>query len=282
MSTTCAACGQAVASSWAFCIGCGQPVPRACSVCWAPVSAAANWCGTCGSKVGAAAAPAGAAAPAPQPPAQPTPPWAAPVAVAGRPGGLLRAARRRPVLIAGAAVAMVAVLVATTVFGGRLPWNSPSIPLVETTMQAPTVIDVPTDDSTLSIVPGQENQLDTEGAALVIPAGAASPNTTVTVKVLQAPFHMTAGAPAQDSQDTGYAVGPVVDFGPEGTTFNEPVTISVPYDHTFLPKGTPKIRSARLIGTGNPGSWSPGSWTRVRTPSASISRTSKASRFLPS
>ncbi len=237
MSTTCAACGQAVASSAAFCIGCGQPVPRACSQCGAPVSAGANWCATCGSKVGAAAAPAGATAPAPQPPLQPTPPWATPVAVAGRPGGLMRAARRRPVLIAGAAVAVVAVLVATTVFSGRLPWNSPSIPLVETTMQAPTVIDVPTDDYTLSIVPGKGDRLDTEGAALVIPAGAAVSNTTVTVKVLQAPFHMTLGQPPQDGQAYASAVGPVVDFGPTGTTFNEPVTISVPYEHTFLPAG---------------------------------------------
>ena len=150
----------------------------------------------------------------------------------------MRSARRRPVLIVGVLALLVVAIVATAAFGGRLPWNSPSIPLAETSMQGSTVIDVPTDDSNLSVAPGKGGRLDIEGASLVIPAGAAVSNSTVTVKILQGSFHMTAGAPAQDSQDTGYAVGPVVDFGPEGTTFNEPVTISVPYDHTFLPKGT--------------------------------------------
>src|SRR5664280_320973 len=245
MSTTCIACGQPLALDAAFCIGCGQPAPRWCTLCGGPVSVVASWCGTCGAKVaGADAASAGAATQplAPPPPApQPSHPsavvGAVPLTVAGRPSRLIQSARRRPVLVAGAAVAVVAVLVATTVFGARLPWSTASIPLVETPMQAATIIDVATDNNTLAIAPGQENRLGTEGAALVIPAGAASPNTRVTVKVLQEAFNMTQGPMPQDGEANAVAIGPVVDFRPEGTTFNEPVTISVPYDHTFLPAG---------------------------------------------
>jgi hypothetical protein len=144
------------------------------------------------------------------------------------------------VLIAGAAVAVVAVLVATTVFGGRLSWNSSSssgIPLVETPMVAPTVIDVPTEDSNLSIAPGKGGRLDVDGISLVVPPGAAVANSTVTVKVLQEPFHMTMWQSPQEAGTNPTVVGPVVDFGPEGTTFSEPVTVSIPYSQMALPAG---------------------------------------------
>jgi len=243
MSTTCVACGQPLALNAAFCIGCGRPAPRWCIQCGGPLSVAASWCGTCGSKVGAAVGPATATVPQPLaqplvPPAQPTPPvWGAPATVAGRPGGLMRSARRRPVLIAGAAVAVVAVLVATTVFGGRLPWNSSGIPLVETPMVAPTVIDVPTEDSNLSIAPGKGGRLDVDGISLVVPSGAATSNSTVTVRELQEPFHMTMWQSPEEAGTNPTVVGPVVDFGPEGTTFSEPVTVSIPYSQMALPAG---------------------------------------------
>jgi hypothetical protein len=190
-------------------------------------------------------------------PAQPTPPvWGAPATVAGRPGGLMRSARRRPVLIAGAAVAVVAVLVATTVFGGRLPWNSSGIPLVETPMVAPTVIDVPTEDSNLSIAPGKGGRLDVDGISLVVPPGTAASNSTVTVKVLQKPFHMTMWQSPQEAGTNPMVVGPVVDFGPEGTTFSEPVTVSVPYSQMSLPAGASEDSIV-------PAYWNGQSWVAV-------------------
>lgn len=149
----------------------------------------------------------------------------------------MRSARRRPMLIAGAAVAVVAVLVATTVFGGRLPWNSSGIPLVETPMVAPTVIDVPTEDASLAIAPGKAGRLDADGVSLIVPAGAALSNSTVTMKEFQEPFHMTMWQSPQEAGTNPTVVGPVVDFGPEGTTFSEPVTVSVPYSQMALPAG---------------------------------------------
>jgi hypothetical protein len=66
---------------------------------------------------------AAAIAPEPPPPPMPEPP-AVPVAASGAPVALPQFVRRRPKLIAGVVVAAVAVLVATTVFGGRLPFGA--------------------------------------------------------------------------------------------------------------------------------------------------------------
>src|SRR5664280_1672039 len=172
------------------------------------------------------------------------------------PAGRMRSARRRPVLIAGAAVAVVAVLVATTVFGGRLPWNSSGIPLVETPMVAPTVIDVPTEDSNLSIATGKGGRLDVDGISLVVPPGAATSNSTVTVRELQEPFHMTMWQSPEEAGTNPTVVGPVVDFGPEGTTFSEPVTVSVPYSQMALPAG---VSEDSIV----PAYWNGQSWVAV-------------------
>jgi hypothetical protein len=234
MLRTCATCGQPMTSIAAFCGNCGRPAWRACPHCGGPTAEGARWCGTCGADLAEFAGVQGVVPP-PQPaPAPLSPAWAIPVAGTGRAGTLKRSVRRRPVLIAGAAVAVVAVLVAATVFGGRLPWSAASIPLVDTPMQGPTVIDVVTDDSHVSVSPGNGGRIDSEGAAIVIPAGAVASDTTVTAKVLQVPFHMSLGQAPQDGGANAQVVGPTVDFGPAGTKFNQPVTVSVPYDRQFM------------------------------------------------
>lgn len=235
MSTTCAACGRLVASNAAFCIGCGQPVPRACSACGASVSATANWCGTCGSKVGAAAS-AGTTAPAPLPLAPPMPPWAAPAAAPAPLG--VRSASRRPLAIAGVGLAAVALLVAVTVFGDRLPWNTTSLPVVAMSMDAPTVIDVPTEviGSTTVRVAGATVVAD--DVKIVVPNGAVSADTDVVIQRLNAPFHMDDGAAAGSDALDARPIGPAYDLGPAGTQFGQPVDVTLPYDASIVPDGT--------------------------------------------
>ena len=151
---------------------------------------------------------------------------------------------------------MVVVLVATTVLSGRLPWSAASIPLVETPMQGATVIDVPTKDSSLAIAPGKAGRLDADGASLIVPAGAALANSTVTVKLLQEPFHMTMWQSPEEVGTNPTVVGPVVDFGPEGSTFNEPVTVSIPYSRMALPSGASEDSIV-------PAYWNGQSWVAV-------------------
>jgi sugar lactone lactonase YvrE len=60
-------------------------------------------------------------------------------------------------------------------------------------------------------------------ASVSIPAGALSQTTTITVA-------LAANAPAGD-------IGAAYEFGPSGTSFGQPVTISISYDDTTLPPG---------------------------------------------
>ncbi|MCI0528344.1 MAG: hypothetical protein L0Y56_12965, partial [Nitrospira sp.] len=61
-------------------------------------------------------------------------------------------------------------------------------------------------------------------ASVNIPPGALSQETTI--------IALTVSNPASGN------IGPAYDFGPNGTTFNQPVTISFTYDDTALPSGT--------------------------------------------
>ncbi|GEM_PF-3086150 len=65
-----------------------------------------------------------------------------------------------------------------------------------------------------------------QGAKAEIPADALAQDETISLSL------------GTDLGLTGYsAMGPAVDFGPAGTTFSSPVTITVPYDPSALPAG---------------------------------------------
>ena len=60
-------------------------------------------------------------------------------------------------------------------------------------------------------------------AKIVLPAGALSQDAGITVAVVS-------------NQPSGN-IGTAYEFGPDGTTFNKPVTISITYDEASLPSG---------------------------------------------
>jgi hypothetical protein len=67
---------------------------------------------------------------------------------------------------------------------------------------------------------------DTSGNGVQIPMGALSSQAMITVSSVSAP------APAGT-----VAVGAAVDFGPDGTTFAQPVTITLAYNASMIPAG---------------------------------------------
>ena len=253
MPLTCAACGQPMASTAAFCGHCGRPVQRACSQCGGSVGPQARFCGTCGADVVALAGVPAVATP-PQPPSlpaplpalptplplsparQPTPPWAAPAAA---PAPLsVRSASRRPLAIAGVGVAVVAVLVAVTVLGDRLPWHTTSLPVAAVSADAPTVIDVPTDVIGNTTVRAAGATVVADDVKIVVPQGAVSTDTDIVVQRLNAPFHMDDGAAAASDALDARPIGPAFDLGPAGTQFGQPVDVTLPYDASIVPDGT--------------------------------------------
>jgi len=136
---------------------------------------------------------------------------------------------------------LAVVIVAAGGIGAAVVMNSrgasSQAPIADTPMEAPTVIDVTYDQVQASIQPATGGRLDKLGASLVVPPGALASATTLQMKVLQSPFHLAAGTPPANGKGYAYMVGPVVDFGPEGSSFNEPVTVTVPYSEKFLPAG---------------------------------------------
>ena len=171
------------------------------------------------------------------PPAQPAP-YAAPSAsqiASSTPGQRFGIRRVAPLLLA-------VVVIAAGGIGAAVVINSrgagSQVPIADTPMEAPTVIDVTYDLAEASIQPATGGRLDKLGASVVVPPGALASMTTLQMKVLQSPFHLAAGTPPANGTGYAYMVGPVVDFGPDGSSFNEPVTVTVPYSEKFLPAGT--------------------------------------------
>jgi uncharacterized protein YjdB len=79
---------------------------------------------------------------------------------------------------------------------------------------------------------------------LVVPAGALTANTAITITAVQNP-----------QPDPKLAPGTAYDFGPTGTQFALPVTVRIRYDPALLPGGTTQaqLRLARLTGV----TWTP-------------------------
>ena len=95
--------------------------------------------------------------------------------------------------------------------------------------------------------------IDSEAPPLIIQAPNGLAGVTIPVAAIPADVVVTVAA-APDAP-AGY-VGDAYEFGPEGTTFAEPVTIRIVYDPAKLPEG---ILEAELVL----GTWEEGAWREV-------------------
>lgn len=246
----CPYCGGQIMATASFCGSCGRPMPQraagavavqvssqaaSCPWCRGPVGPNASFCGNCGRQMPAfgSLAQAGTPMPAIAPPVPPAP-YAAPAAMLG-PSQRFGLRRVAPLLL-GVVVIAAGGIGAAVVINSRGAGSQ--APVADTPMAAPTVIDVTYDQAEASLQPATGGRLDKLGASLEVPPGALTSATTLQMKVLQSPFHLAAGAPPEKGAGSAFLVGPVVDFGPDGSSFNEPVTITVPYSEKFLPAGT--------------------------------------------
>ena len=105
-----------------------------------------------------------------------------------------------------------------------------SAPLVEISPEAPTEIDVPTTVLAAEQVSAEGATIALEGAWLTIPGGAVSGPTDVEVLRLDAPFHLNPYADDEPDAVLVDPAGPILDFGPAGLSFDEPVQVTLPYD----------------------------------------------------
>jgi hypothetical protein len=117
------------------------------------------------------------------------------------------------------------------------PTPAPSIAVLESVVDAPTVIDVPTAVVSDTVVGASGASVTADGVQVVVPAGGVAADTKVTVSRLEAPFRQGVFAPVTSTDPSAVAIGKAYDLGPAGTAFAQPVDITLPYDPANLPAG---------------------------------------------
>lgn len=137
--------------------------------------------------------------------------------------------------------AVLGALWGAGVFGG----NEEGPPLVQVEVVAPTDLDVAYETTLLSVTPEEGGSVSVEGMELIVPPGAVESETEIEVRTLTEPFQVKTGsspAPSGIEGDLSAAciAGPVFDLGPDGLSFDEPVTLTLPYDQAAIPAGFPE------------------------------------------
>ena len=112
-----------------------------------------------------------------------------------------------------------------------------SLPALDTQMAGPTVIDVPVDVVSTSVVNTAGASIAADGVTVAVPAGGVTGDTRVVVSRLNAPFHMNVFAPSAPTDVSAIPIGHPYDFGPAGVSFIQPVEVTVPYDPQYVPAG---------------------------------------------
>src|SRR5450759_2142738 len=112
-----------------------------------------------------------------------------------------------------------------------------SLPALDTQMAGPTVIDVPVDVVSTSVVNTAGASIAADGVTVAVPARGVTGDTSVVVSRLNAPFHMNVFAPSAPTDVSAIPIGHPYDFGPAGVSFIQPVEVTVPYDPQYVPAG---------------------------------------------
>jgi hypothetical protein len=117
------------------------------------------------------------------------------------------------------------------------PTPAPSIVVLESVVDAPTVIDVPTAVVSDAVVGASGGSVAADGVQVAVPEGGVASDTKVSVSRLEAPFRQGVFAPVTSTDASAIAIGKAYDLGPSGTTFAQPVDVTLPYDPANIPAG---------------------------------------------
>ena len=128
--------------------------------------------------------------------------------------------------------------------------SAAAAPIVETVVDAPTVIDVPSTVVSSGTLPPGGATVAADGVTLVVAPGAVAADTGVKIARLDAPFQMDVFAPVDSTAAAAIPVGHAYDFGPSGVGFTEPAVVTLPYDPANVPAGTDPGRVAVAYFTG--------------------------------
>ncbi|MBN1631479.1 MAG: hypothetical protein JW990_17100 [Thermoleophilia bacterium] len=107
---------------------------------------------------------------------------------------------------------------------------------LEWPMLAPTVIDVPAEEVVSAVISSQGGVVEYGPVRIEVPAGALSADTNLTITRLGGSFNDEPSGAAPEDVMLVRPIGSIYDFGPAGTRFQAPVTITLPYDPGMGPE----------------------------------------------
>jgi hypothetical protein len=123
----------------------------------------------------------------------------------------------------------------TTVANTQTTAVSTEVPVVDIERVADNNLDLPGRTVVALATPDEGALLINGDVRLYVPPNAVSETTPVTVKLCTGtPEPAT---PPSDDTPQVVAISSVYDLGPEGIEFNQPVTVTIPYDPSLLPAG---------------------------------------------
>ena len=101
-------------------------------------------------------------------------------------------------------------------------------------MQGPGTMIAPGDSLVIGIDSGTDTVFRKSGASVTVPEGAVSKTTEVVIKQFSNPPPFTEITDDNASDPWAVGIGVPFDFGPEGLTFEKPVTLTIPWNEQNL------------------------------------------------
>jgi len=117
----------------------------------------------------------------------------------------------------------------------------------------PTTIDIDADNPPPGDTTGVSQAVSAaSGGTVTIPAGQDGAGASIAISANALPANATVTLDVSSRTAPAGTAGPIIDIGPDGTQFQRPVRITVPYDASMLPAGTDEstLVIGKLLGDG--------------------------------
>ncbi|MCX6005212.1 MAG: hypothetical protein NT082_06025 [Chloroflexi bacterium] len=117
---------------------------------------------------------------------------------------------------------------------GQSDSSAASVPVVNPEVIKPYLFDNPSKTVTKKATKKDGLTIKEEGLTLVVPPGAVKSDTQVVVKTFNQPPPSTVLSESDTRPKNAVMIGKVYDFGPDGTEFDKPVQVTLPYDKSLI------------------------------------------------
>ena len=112
-----------------------------------------------------------------------------------------------------------------------------NVPVIVPENVGPPGLDLPGKTTDIRVSSKDGATFEKGGVSIVVPSRAFSKDGTISIKEFTEPPPPYTVKPGVDPLPMAISIGKVYDLGPEGTVFEKPVTVTLPYDKSLLDSG---------------------------------------------